>query len=275
VVVAAIPFPIDGPDTVVAAVLGAVTERTRLVLLDHVTSPTGLVLPVAELAAALSARGIDVLVDGAHAPGMVPLDLGALAAGGVSYYTANCHKWLCAPKGAAFLYVRPDRQDSVRPLTISHGANSPRTDRSRWQLEFDWTGTDDPTAVMSLPAAVTFLESVLPGGLPSVLRHNHDLVVEGRSLLAAALGVEAPCPASMLGSLASLALPDAEGNAPVSPLAVDPLQDALWRHDRIEVPIMTWPAPPRRLLRISAQVYNTPEDYQRLATALSALGVAI
>ena len=271
VVVVNIPFPITGPDVIIEAVLAATTERTRLALLDHITSPTGLILPIAELAGALAEQNVDVLVDGAHAPGMVPLDLSEL---GVAYYTANCHKWLCAPKGVGFLYVRPDRQATVRPVTISHGANSPRTDRSRFALEFDWTGTDDPTAAMSLPAAIEFMQEVLPGGLPAVMRHNHDLVVEGRAIVGRALGVEAPCPPSMLGSLASLSVPDADSSAPRSPLAIDPLQDALWEHDRIEVPVMTWPAPPRRLLRLSAQVYNTAGDYRRLAATLVELGVA-
>src|SRR5262249_17948476 len=123
VVVVRIPLPVASPDDVVTAILDKATERTRLALVDHVTSQTGMVLPIARICAALNERGIDTLVDGAHAPGMVPLAIPEI---GAAYYTGNCHKWICAPKSAALLYVRRDRQSLVRPLSISHGANSPR-----------------------------------------------------------------------------------------------------------------------------------------------------
>src|SRR5438094_3898538 len=273
VVVAPVPFPLASADAVVEAVLGRVTPRTRLALLDHVTSPTGLVLPVEQLVRELAARGVDTLVDGAHAPGMLPLDLRAL---GAAYYAGNCHKWLCAPKGAGFLHLRRDRRDRVRPVVISHGANSPRTDRSRLLLEFDWTGSHDPTPSLSVPEAIRFLNGLLPGGWPELMARNRALALEARRILCDALDAMPPAPEEMVGALAAVPLPDG-ADAPLrSPLYVDPLQDVLLERYGIEVPIVPWPAPPKRLVRVSCQAYNAREDYERLARALRELtrGVA-
>ncbi|MBK8976161.1 MAG: aminotransferase class V-fold PLP-dependent enzyme [Planctomycetes bacterium] len=259
-----LPFPIAGPEPIVAAVLDAVGPRTKLVVIDHITSQTGMILPVDALVPALAARGVDALVDGAHAPGQIDLDLGAL---GAAYYTANCHKWLCTPKGSAILHVRRDRQAAIRPLAIGHGANSPRTDRSRFRLEFDQPGTIDPTPWLTVPFALRYLAEVVDGGWPAIRRHNHDLVVAGRRVCLAALGAEPPCPESMIGSLASMPLPDAAPRSGPQP-CLDPVHVALFDEHRIEVPVMTWPRPPHKLLRISAQVYNTLDDYRRLADVL-------
>jgi isopenicillin-N epimerase len=255
VVVVEIPFPITSPDDVVERVMSGVTERTRLFLFDHVTSQTALIMPVERVVRELAARGIDTLVDGAHAPGMLPLNIASI---GAAYYTANLHKWVCAPKGSAFLYVRHNRRAGVRPVSISHGANSARVDRSRFLLEFDWTGTSDPTPWLSVPAAIDFMGSLLPGGWPELMRSNHNLVLRARDLVAAALGVGAPAPDGMLGSMASLPLPDGD----------ETLHDVLFDQYRIEVPVMPWPHPPKRLIRVSAQIYNEIADYQRLVEAL-------
>jgi isopenicillin-N epimerase len=262
VVVAKVPFPLASEDEVVSAIVSATTPKTRLLLVDHVTSPTGLVLPVARIAAEMARLGVEVLVDGAHAPGMVDLSLAALA-DHVAYYTANCHKWLCTPKGAAFLWVRKDKQPSVRPHVISHGANVPRSDRSRFLLEFDWAGTIDPTATLCIPASIDFLTELAP----DFRAKNRALVLEARRILCEALGVAAPAPASMIGSLASVPLPDGEVR-PFNPFYGDILQDVLFRRHRIEVPVFPWPAPPKRLLRVSAQLYNTRDEYEVLAAAL-------
>jgi isopenicillin-N epimerase len=230
-----------------------------------VTSPTGMVLPLAAIVQELADRGVDVVVDGAHAPGMLPLDVDEI---GAAYYVGNCHKWLCAPKGAGFLSVRADRRDAVRPLTISHGANTRRPGRSRLHDEFDWTGTTDPTAFLCVPIAIELMESLVPGGWPAIRKHNRELALAGRRILAGALDVPLPCPDEMIGSLAALSLPDGSPEPPTSALYADPLQEALLRTHRIEVPIVPWPAPPKRLVRISAQLYNRPEHYERLGAAL-------
>jgi isopenicillin-N epimerase len=265
VVTVPVPFPVATPEAVVDAVLARVTPRTRLALLDHVTSPTALVLPIERLCAELAAGGVDVLVDGAHAPGMVPLDLRAL---GATYYTGNCHKWLCAPKGSAFLWVRRDRHADVRPLTISHGANARKPGRSRFRLEFDWTGTDDPTAWLSVPAALDCVGGMLPGGWPAVMARNHALALEARALLCTTAGTPPPCPDSMVGSLAAVVLPDGAPATTIGWRRPDPLQARLFDAWHIEVPIITFPAAPKRLVRISAQLYNAREHFARLAEAL-------
>src|SRR5207253_9824078 len=167
VVVVPVPFPLASADAVVEAVLAQVTPHTRLALLDHVTSPTGLVLPIERIVRELAARGVDTLVDGAHAPGMLPLDIRSI---GAAYYAGNLHKRVCEPKGAAFFVVREDRRATVHPAVISHGANSTRTDRSRFHLEFDWIGTIDPTPWLCVSAALRFLPSLVAGGWPGMMR---------------------------------------------------------------------------------------------------------
>ncbi|WOB45379.1 aminotransferase class V-fold PLP-dependent enzyme [Thermoleptolyngbya oregonensis NK1-22] len=259
VVVADIPFPLSSPAQVVERVLGKVSNRTRLLLIDHVTSQTALVLPISPLIRALADQGIDTLVDGAHAPGMIPLALNEL---GAAYYTGNCHKWLCAPKGAAFLYVRADRRDRIRPLVISHGANSPRRDRPFFHLEFDWTGTGDPTPFLCVGTAILHLATLLPGGWADIMAQNRALALWARERLSQRLGLALPCPDEMIGSMATLPLP--EGDA-------DSLYRALVEDHAIEIPVIPWQGVSNRLIRLSAQLYNTPADYDRLADVLALL----
>lgn len=268
VVTVDIPFPVANESVVVDTVLDAISARTRLVLLDHVTSQTGLVLPLEHILPKLRELGVLSLIDGAHAPGMIELDLAALDA---DFYTGNCHKWICAPKGSGFLYVRGELQHSIRPPVISHGANTRRTDRSRFLIEFDWPGTWDPTAVLSVPEALRVMSGLLEGGWPAIRKRNRAMALQGRALICKALGVKPPAPESMIGSLAAVPLPPAEGEASLSPLYGDPLQDELLERWHIEVPLVPWPAHPQRLIRISAQLYNETAHYERLAGALREL----
>jgi isopenicillin-N epimerase len=258
-----IPFPISSTDEVLTRIEDALTEKTRLALIDHVTSPTGLILPVEQITAQLESRGVEVLIDGAHAPGMLPLQVSAL---GASYYTGNFHKWVCAPKGAAFLSVREDKRRHIRPLVISNGASRAPSEEERFRWEFDWTGTRDPTAFLSVPSAIEVMGGLLGGGWPELMKRNRSLTIEARNLLCDTLEIETPCPDSMIGSLAALPLrgrpPQGGGHAP------DPLHDALLEQHGIEIPVFGWAQPQLRLIRLSAQVYNTLDQYGRLAEAL-------
>jgi len=252
VVIAALPFPGADEESVVETVLHAASARTRVALIDHVTSPTALVLPLRRLVEALSARGIDTLVDGAHAPGMVPLGLSDL---GAAYYTGNAHKWLCAPKGAAFLHVRRDRQACVHPSVISHGYTA------GFHAEFDWTGTLDPTPWLCIPAALRHIGGLLPGGWPEVMRTNHELALRARDVLLERLAVPAPAPDGMIGSMAAIPLPRGANGA---------VRDTRGLHDWLRARgVEAWLHPdPVPLVRVSAQLYNRLDQFRHLAVLL-------
>jgi len=263
-----VPWPLAAPEEVTGALSAAVTPRTRLALVDHVASPTGLVLPVERIVPALAAMGVDTLVDGAHAPGMVDLDVRALDA---AYYVGNCHKWLCAPKASGFVCVRADRRDLVRPSVTSHGLNTRRPGRSRLHDEFDWAGTGDPTAFLCVPRAIDAMAGLVPGGWPEIRARNRALALVARDVLACALDVPPPCPDSMVGSMAALPLPPALDRERPGLFGLEGLHAALLSAWRIEAPILLWPAPPHRLVRVSAQLYNDLEQYRELGRALGAL----
>jgi isopenicillin-N epimerase len=255
IVVAELPFPCRNDEDLVGTVLKCASPKTRLALLDHVTSPTALILPVARLVSDLRARGVDTLVDGAHAPGMVPLNLSEL---GAAYYTGNAHKWLCAPKGAGFLHVRGDRQQMVHPTVISHGY------LEGFHAEFDWAGTFDPTAWLCIPESIRFIGSLLHGGWPQVMATNRDLTLRARALLLESSAVDAPCPDAMIGSMASIPLPPAALGSPAHGLDCKGLHD-WFRARNVETWIFADPVP---MLRISAQLYNNLGQFKQLASLL-------
>jgi isopenicillin-N epimerase len=261
--IAELPFPVSEASEISEAVLSKLCASTRLVVLDHVTSQSAMVLPIGDLVDQIEGSGIPTLVDGAHAPGMLELDLDSL---GASFYVGNCHKWLCAPHGAAFLRIAEQYRDSIEPLVISHGWNDTRVERSRFRKLFDWVGTDDPSAVLSVPIAIDAIGSALPGGWPAVMRRNHDLAVEGRRIVLDRIGGDAAVPADMIGTMAAIGLPPAEEP---SVGIVDPLTGAIRESHRIEVPVFSFPASPQRVVRLSAHLYNTVDDYEALADALA------
>jgi len=263
VVVARVPFPIEGPDQVTEAVLAAVTPKTKLAVIDHVTSPTALVFPIEDIVAALE-PDIPVLVDGAHGPGQVPLKIDDL---GSSWYTGNLHKWVCAPKGAAFLHARADRIEMTVPAVISHGYNAEvDSPEDRYHALFDWLGTDDFSAWALVPDALRLVGGLEAGGWDAVMKRNHDLVLEGRRLISETVAISLPAPDEMVGSMASVVLPDASGPDPGGELS--PMMDELFDAGFSTI-VMNWPRWPSQLLRISAYLHNTADDYSALAAILA------
>ena len=242
-----VPFPHPEADAIVGNVAAALTGRTRLAVVDHITSGSALVLPLANIVAACHAEAVPVLVDGAHGPGQVPLDMRAI---GADWYTGNCHKWLCAPKGFAFLHAAADRQQDLHPVTISHGLDK------GFLEEFDWTGTRDPSAYLATDVAIDFHARL---GGEALMARNVALAAEATALLARRLNTEPGAAGALAGSMGLVRLPlsgsatterSAELRARLLEAGTDApthlLADAIW-------------------LRLSAHAYNDIEDYQRLA----------
>ncbi|MGQ0627359.1 MAG: aminotransferase class V-fold PLP-dependent enzyme [Phycisphaerales bacterium] len=277
VVAPALPFPVASPVEYEHALLSAITSRTRLLLLSHITSPTGLILPVERIVRAAAARGVETLVDGAHAPAFLPLNVRSIGCG---YYTGNFHKWLCAPKGSAFLYVRRDLQPRIHPLIVSHGANATRPNRSRFRLEFDYIGSLDYSPWIATPAALRFgVDLARALGVNAQTPHeawsglmsrNRALALAGRDLLCRAMGTPPVAPDEMLGCMAAVRIHPRRDHEQVPTLHHDALQDRLIDRHHIQVPVIPFPAPPERHVRISAAPYNTIEQYEYLARALRA-----
>ena len=257
VVEAQVPFPISSGDDVISALQSCYTDNTRLLLIDHITSPTALIFPVERLIADAHARGVPVLVDAAHAPGHVPVDLTALDA---DWWTGNLHKWAFAPKGSAVLWTAERWQGLTRPAVASHG------EETSFLEAFDWTGTFDPSPWICAPAGLAAHARL---GGAELMAENHDKVRQGRALISEALGVPLPHPddPSLYGAMASILLPLKRGAGELK--AAMRLQNTLLERYRIEVPIqpfggLTW-------VRISGQAYNRVEQYGRLGEALRQL----
>lgn len=269
VVPVALPFPPESDDQLVELVLAAATDRTRLAMIDAVTSPTALRLPFERLTRELSARGVDVLLDAAHGAGIVPLDVATL---GAAYVATNCHKWLCTPKAAGVLWVRPDRREQVRPLITSHGASVGGDAAARFRAEHDWPGTIDPTPWLCIPKAIEYLAGLVPGGWPAIMARNHALALRARDLVAEAVGAPRRVPDGMIASMATIGIrPDDDPRRPA--LTADPLMARLLAEYGIQVVVFSWPMHRARYLRVSAALYNGEEEYRFLAGALRELGV--
>jgi len=263
-VVVPLPLPIENPEEVTRTILAHTTEKTKLALIDTVTSPTGIRLPFEQIVFELQSKGVDVLLDAAHGPGIVPLDLKKLKP---AYATGNAHKWLCTPKGSAFLHIREDKRAQISPLSISHGASVKGNIDEKIRLEFDWTGTQDITPWLCIPKSIEYVDSLVEGGWIKIMEHNTNLAIEARNIILEALETPKLCPDSMIVGLSAVALPG-EGVVTTSVLEPDPLHTLLFEKYRIQVPVFSWPHHNVRYLRTASYLYNSLEEYEYLAEVL-------
>ncbi len=263
VVVVDLPFRCDSEEEIIEPLLGAITPRTVLAMIDTVTSPTGLRMPFEKLVEEFQLRGVDVLLDAAHGPGIVPMDLAKLD---VAWVTGNCHKWLCSPKGSAFLHIREDKKKETKPLTISHGHSADLSSQEKFRFEFDWQGTRDLTAILCIPKSIETLKSIVSGGFDEIMEHNNSLALKARNLLCESLGTDPPTPDSMISAMATIDLPGTYSGG--ADIMGDPLHNKLLDEFSIQVPVFPWPHHKMRYFRISAYLYNAIEEYEYLAEIL-------
>lgn len=246
-----IPIPVSTPEDFTERIWSAVTPRTRILFLSHITSPTALLFPIQELVRRARANGILSIIDGAHAVGQVPLDLRALDA---DVYASNAHKWLCAPKGSAFLYVRRDVQEQIEPLVVSWGWRPERPAPSKFVQEQEWTGTRDPASFLATPTAIRFVQE---NNWDAVRAECHALAHYALAKINALTGLESLSDEAWFAQMVTV---------PVPPCDQVTLKTRLYDEFRIEVPVIQWND--RQFVRISIQAYNTQEDVDALVGAL-------
>ncbi len=251
VTAATVPYPVFDRARLVEAIRMAITPRTRIAVIDHNTSESAIVFPITEIATLCRQRGVALLVDGAHAPGALPLDVPAI---GADWYVANLHKWAHAPRSSGVLWTHPSRQAGLHPVVISWGLDQ------GYLAEFDWVGTRDPSPWLASPDGIAFLHEL---GFDGVRRYNHDLAVRAAALLADRWGTRLGVDERDLAFMATVPLPERLGTTPEDAAR---LRDRLLFEDRIEVQVHA--AHGRLWARISVQVYNEMADYERLAEAV-------
>jgi isopenicillin-N epimerase len=250
-----LPLPVESVEQLVDAVTDAMTERTRLLVISHITSPSAIILPIEKICPVARSRGVRVCIDGPHALANLPL---ALAELDCDYYACSCHKWLCAPPGTGFLYVHPRHQSTIQPVVLSWGRVLPQVPRT-WQDEFDWIGTRDLSALLSVPTAIDFLAGI---GWEAFRRRTHFLAQQARQKITRLTSLEPLVPDSpqWYGPMITLPVPSGDPYQ---------LRDALWHRYQIEVPTMT--IGERLFVRVSCHLYTQQSDLDRLVDALSEL----
>ncbi len=258
-----IPFPANDNTTIFNKVMEKVNERTKLIFIDHITSETATIMPVEMIIEAASKRGIEVFVDGAHAPGMIPLDISKLKP---DYYTGNCHKWLYTPKGSAFLYVNPQKFDQMVPTVISNHYNDGKTPAQRFRNSFDWSATMDYSGYACVGKTIEYLEKEVEGGWKEIRKRNHALALKGRDILTDMLNLSPTVPDQMTGSIVTMKLGSKSLKDPKTGL--DIVQIELLDKYKIEALITTLYPTDERIIRISAALYNNEEGYVKLGKAL-------
>lgn len=259
VAIARLPDPLTSPEAIVEAIFAAVTPRTRLLVVSHITSPTAVILPVEAICRRARERSLAVCIDGPHAIATVPLDLKKLDC---DYYCASGHKWLCGPFGSGFLYVaRRHQRKIVAPVLSWGGSVSGRP--AQWQDALNWLGTRDPAPFLALPAAIDFLEAY---GLDAFRLRTHEMVRDARHRIAKLTGLPEFTPDSpdWYGTMACCPIPPGD---PPPPGQRDPLQNWLWEAHRIEIPVIHWHG--RRFVRVSCHLYSTPAEIDALLAALA------
>ncbi|WP_437194082.1 aminotransferase class V-fold PLP-dependent enzyme [Planctomicrobium sp. SH527] len=259
-VLARLPYPLESKESIVDAIMAQVTARTRLIVLSHVTSPTALILPVKEVCERARHLKIPVCIDGPHAPLHVPVNLNELDC---DFYTASCHKWLSAPFGSGFLYVRSRLKQGLKPGVVSWG-RSLNGESPSWKDEFDWQGTYDATPNLAIPAAIAFFKEI---GAKTFRSRTHELAAYVRQRLIEKVGARPISPDSndWYGSMVAVELPIDDDQT--LPGKVHPLQQWLWEQHQIEVPVVRWKE--KTLVRVSAHLYNSQSEMDHLVEAVA------
>jgi isopenicillin-N epimerase len=252
----AVALPVESAEAFVERFWAGVTERTRVIFMSHITSPTALLFPIAEVCRRARADGILTVIDGAHAPGQIDLALDDL---GADFYTGNCHKWMCAPKSAGFLYARPERQPLLEPLIVSWGWESQTPGPSPFIDFFEWRGTHDPAAYLAVPAAIDWQAE---RNWPAARAACHELLLDASRRIAALSGLPqiSPDTPEWWSQMRTIPLP---------PCDLEVLKARLWDEYQIEVPMVGWNG--GHYIRVSIQCYNGPNDVDRLVEALKRL----
>ena len=253
-----IPLPIESDDMIVEQFWQGVTLETKAIFLSHITSATAVRFPVTKICQRAREAGILTIIDGAHAPGQIPLDMAEI---GADFYFGNAHKWLCSPKGAAFLFTRPEKQHLLEPLIVGWGWGEDRTFTygSDYLDYFQWLGTNDLSAYLSVPAAISFQEE---NHWPQVRQNCHQILQDALTRIQAFTGMISPYPDdSYYHQMAVVPLP------PVADL--EALKAKLYDDFKIEIPCIQWYD--KQFIRISIQAYNSQEDIESLVNALKKL----